>query len=106
MLRREEIHAELGREGVKVARCTVERMMRAEGLRGMPREKTRKTTIGEGAETERPEDLVKREFAATGPNQLWVADWQVSTSLRTDLTLDASTWASGPATAPATMSPG
>ena len=110
-----KVHAELNREGVKVARCTVERLMRAEGLRGIPREKTRKTTIGDGAETERPEDLVKRKFVATGPNQLWVADltyvrthagwtyvafvldvfsrmivgWQVSTSLRTDLALDA-----------------
>ncbi|MCX6405633.1 IS3 family transposase [Nocardioides sp.] len=110
-----KIHAELNREGVKVARCTVERLMRAEGLRGIPREKFRKTTIGDGAETERPEDLVKRKFAATGPNQLWVADltyvrthagwtyvafvldvfsrmivgWHVSTSLRTDLALDA-----------------
>ncbi|MDP3894819.1 IS3 family transposase, partial [Nocardioides sp.] len=110
-----KIHAELNREGVKVARCTVERLMRDEGLRGIPREKTRKTTIGDGAETERPEDLVKRRFVATGPNQLWVADltyvrthagwtyvafvldvfsrmivgWQVSTSLRTDLALDA-----------------
>jgi hypothetical protein len=48
--------------------------MRAEGLRGIPREKTRRTTFGDGAETERPEDLVKRKFIATGPNQLWVAD--------------------------------
>ena len=110
-----KIHAELNREGVGVARCTVERLMRAEGLRGMRRDKSRKTTIGEGAETERPEDLVKRKFVATAPNQLWVADltyvrthsgwtyvafvldvfsrmivgWQVSTSLRTDLALDA-----------------
>lgn len=110
-----KIHAELNREGVTVARCTVERLMKAEGLRGIPREKTRKTTIGDGAETERPEDLVKRKFVATAPNQLWVADltyvrthagwtyvafvldvfsrmivgWQVSTSLRTDLALDA-----------------
>lgn len=110
-----KIHAGLNREGVRVARCTVERLMRAEGLRGIPREKTRKTTVGDGAETERPEDLVKRKFRATGPNQLWVADltyvrthvgwtyvafvldvfsrmivgWQVSTSLRTDLALDA-----------------
>ncbi len=110
-----KIHAELNREGVRVARCTVERLMRAEGLRGIPREKTRKTTFGDGAETERPEDLVNRKFVATGPNQLWVADltyvrthagwtyvafvldvfsrmivgWQVSTSLRTDLALDA-----------------
>ena len=50
-----KMHAELNREGVRVARCTVERLMRAEGLRGIPREKTRKTTIGDGAETERPE---------------------------------------------------
>ena len=110
-----KIHAELNREGVTVARCTVERLMRAEGLRGIRREKTRKTTIGDGAETERPEDKVKRRFVATTPNQLWVADltyvrthagwtyvafvldvfsrmvvgWQVSTSLRTDLALDA-----------------
>src|SRR5690606_37768871 len=110
-----KIHAELNREGVKVARCTVERLMRQEGLRGISREKTRKTTIGEGAETERPEDLVSRKFVAAAPNQLWVADltyvrthagwtyaafvidvfsrkvvgWQVSTSLRTDLALDA-----------------
>lgn len=110
-----KVHAELNREGVRVARCTVERLMRAEGLRGIPREKTRKTTIGDGAETEPPEDLVNRKFIATAPNQLWVADltyvrthagwtyvafvldvfsrmivgWQVSTSLRTDLALDA-----------------
>ena len=38
-----KIHAELNREGVTVARCTVERLMRAESLRGIPREKTRKT---------------------------------------------------------------
>jgi putative transposase len=92
-----KIHAELNREGIPVARCTVERLMRGEGLRGIPREKTRKTTIGDGAETERPEDPVKRKFVATGPNQLWVADltyvrthagW-MSTSLRADLALDA-----------------
>ena len=110
-----KIHAELNREGIAVARCTVERLMRAAGLRGIPREKTRKTTVSGGAQTERPEDLVKRKFTATAPNQLWVADltyvrthagwtyvafvldvfsrmvvgWQVSTSLRTDLALDA-----------------
>lgn len=69
-----KIHAELNRQGIRVARCTVERLMRVEGLRGIAREKTRKTTIGDGAETERPADLVKRKFTATGPNQLWVAD--------------------------------
>ena len=69
-----KIHAELNREGIAVARCTVERLMRAAGLRGIPREKTRKTTVSGGAQTERPEDLVKRKFTATAPNQLWVAD--------------------------------
>jgi putative transposase len=98
-----------------VARCTVERLMRAAALRGIAREKTRKTTIGDGAETPRPADKVNRQFVATAPNQLWVADltyirtysgwvyaafvldvysrrivgWQVSTSLHTDLALDA-----------------
>ncbi len=110
-----KIHAELNRKGVRVARCTVERLMKAEGLRGIAREKTRKTTISDPTETQRPEDLVCREFVATAPNMLWVADltyvrthagwtyvafvldvfsrmvvgWQVSTSLRVDLALDA-----------------
>ena len=110
-----KVWAELNREGHSVARCTVERLMKIDGLRGIPREKTRKTTTSEGAETERPADLVDRKFLATTPNQLWVADltyvrthsgwvyaafildvfsrmvvgWQVSTSLRTDLALDA-----------------
>ncbi|WP_406049553.1 IS3 family transposase [Kribbella sp. NBC_00889] len=110
-----KIHAELNRGGIGVARCTVERLMRAEGLRGILRDKTRKTTQTEGAQTPRPADLVQRQFVADAPNQLWVADltyirthsgwvyaafvldvfsrlvvgWQVSTSLRTDLALDA-----------------
>lgn len=72
-----KIHAELNRqrgEHDRVARCTVERLMRAQGLRGIPREKSRKTTFGDGAETPRPEDRVKRQFVADAPNQLWVAD--------------------------------
>jgi putative transposase len=69
-----KVHAELKRKEIEVARCTVERLMRAEGLRGIPREKTRKTTLGEGAETPRPADLVERQFVAHAPNQLWVAD--------------------------------
>lgn len=110
-----KVHAELNREGVSVARCTVERLMRREGLHGIRRDTTRKTTIGGGAETERPADLVQRRFEATAPNQLWVADltyirthagwvyaafvidvfkrrvvgWQTSTNMRTDLALDA-----------------
>ncbi len=71
-----KVHAELNREGHDVARCTVERLMRDEGLRGIRREKTRKTTTSEGAETERPADLVERQFVAQAPNQLWVADIQ------------------------------
>ncbi|HIY66170.1 MAG TPA: IS3 family transposase [Candidatus Agrococcus pullicola] len=110
-----KVHAELNREGVSVARCTVERLMRELELQGLRRDKTIKTTSGDGAETERPADLVGRAFTATAPSQLWVADltyirthagwvyaafvidvfsrlvvgWQVSTSLRTELALDA-----------------
>ncbi|HEX2177665.1 MAG TPA: IS3 family transposase [Nocardioidaceae bacterium] len=110
-----KIHAELNRKGHRVARCTVERLMRAQGLRGIRWEKTRRTTVSEGAQTPPPADLVQRQFLARAPNQLWVADltyvrthsgwvyaafvidvfsrmvvgWQVSTSLRTDLALDA-----------------
>lgn len=109
-----KVHAELHRQGHRVARCTVQRLMRAAGLRGITRAKGPRTTIpGTGADT-RP-DLVARAFTAAGPGQLWVADitycrtfsgwvyaafvidvysrrvvgWQVSTSLRTDLALDA-----------------
>jgi putative transposase len=70
------MHAELNCEGVRVARRPVERLMRADGLRRIPRERIRKTTIGDGAETERPEDLVRRKLVATAPNQLWVADFK------------------------------
>ena len=109
-----KLHAQLRREGVSVARCTIERLMRSAGLRGVSRAKGPRTTIpGNGPET-RP-DLVERDFTATAPNQLWVADitycrtfagwvyaafvidvfsrrvvgWQLSRSLRTDLALDA-----------------
>ena len=97
-----------------VARCTTQRLMRELGLRGISRAKGPRTTIpGAGPET-RP-DLVERHFAAEAPDRLWVADitycrtfagwvyaafvidvfsrrvvgWQLSTSLRTDLALDA-----------------
>jgi putative transposase len=109
-----KIWHELHRRGEPVARCTVERLMRAAGLRGLLRDKSPRTTRP-AAETDRPRDLVKRDFTAAGPNQLWVADltyvrtavgcvyaafvldvfsrmivgWQVSTSLYTDLALDA-----------------
>ena len=109
-----KVWAELNRHGVDVARCTVERLMRETGLRGLLRDKSSRTTKP-AAETRRPGDLVKRDFTAAGPNQLWVADltyvrtttgwvyaafvldvfsrlivgWQVTTSLYTDLALDA-----------------
>ena len=114
---------QLNREEIKVARCTVERLMRAMGLHGAVRGKKCKTTIpDEGAS--RPADLVNRDFTASRPNQLWVADftyvatwlgfayvafvidvfarmivgWRASSSLRTDLALDAleqALWARG-----------
>ena len=109
-----KVHAELNRQGHRVARCTVQRLMRAAGLRGISRAKGPRTTIpGSGPDT-RP-DLVERNFTATAPDQLWVADitycrtfagwvyaafvtdvysrrvvgWQLSKHLRTDLALDA-----------------
>jgi putative transposase len=109
-----KIWHELHRHGMPVARCTVERLMRECGLRGLLRDKSPRTTRP-AAETGRPGDLVKRDFTAVGPNQLWVADltyvrtsvgwvyaafvldvysrmivgWQVATSLYTDRALDA-----------------
>ncbi|XVV10812.1 IS3 family transposase [Actinoplanes sp. CA-131856] len=109
-----KIWHELHRQGELVARCTVERLMQAAGLRGLLRDKSPRTTRP-APETGRPHDLVKRDFTAQAPNQLWVADltyvrtsvgwvyaafvldvysrmivgWQVSTSLYTDLALDA-----------------
>jgi transposase InsO family protein len=103
------------REGIKVARCTVERLMRSIGLRGAVRGRAYRVTTEAGTSLERPLDLVTRDFTATRPNQLWVADltyiatwrgfayaafvidvfsrkivgWRVSNSLRADLALDA-----------------
>ena len=58
---------EMGRAGHQVARCTVERLMRAEGLKGVQRAKSPRTTRPK-AETERPADLVDRKFVAERPN--------------------------------------
>jgi transposase InsO family protein len=103
------------REGFTVARCTVARLMREMGLRGVVRGKAFKTTTIVDEASQRPADLVKRNFKADRPNQLWVADityvptwvgfayvafvtdvfsrrivgWRVSKSLRSDLALDA-----------------
>ena len=102
-------------EGQDVARCTIERNMRHMGLAGVRRGRTFQITTTPAPATDRPLDLVARNFTATRPNQLWVADltfiaswrgfvyaafvidvfsrrivgWRVSNSLRTDLALDA-----------------
>ena len=109
-----KVWRQLRREGIGVARCTVERLMRQLGLHGVRRGKPRRTTTPHPSAS-RPADLVERDFSASGPNQLWVADltyvatwsgfvyvalvidafnrfivgWQASRSLRTDLALDA-----------------
>jgi putative transposase len=106
---------QLKREGVAVARCTVARLMRRLGLAGAVRGRAFKVTTIPDTPTTRPPDLVVRQFTAGCPNQLWVADltyvatwrgfvyvafvidvysrrivgWRVSTSLRSDLALNA-----------------
>ena len=64
----------LNRQGVTVARCTVERLMRAHGWRGVTRARTVRTTTPDAAHTRAP-DLVKRNFKASAPGQLHVADF-------------------------------
>jgi len=64
----------LHRLGHPVARCTVERLMRAGGLHGVVRGRAKRTTIP-GKDGMRAGDLVNRAFAAHAPNQLWVADF-------------------------------
>jgi transposase InsO family protein len=109
-----KVWRQLRREKIEVARCTVERLMREMGLRGAVRGRTFKTTIPDEFAA-LPLDRVDRDFRATRPNQFWVADltyvatwrgfvyvafvidvfsrqivgWRASTSLRTDLALDA-----------------
>ena len=105
---------QLRREGETVARCTVERLMRAMGLKGVRRGRTVKTTVSDPA-APCPRDRVNRNFTAPRPNMLWVSDftyvptwagfayvafvidvfaryivgWRVSGSMRTDFVLDA-----------------
>ena len=105
---------QLRREGTSVARCTVERLMRELGLRGVRRGRQVRTTLPDEA-APRPLDLVQRDFHPPAPNRLWVADityvrtwsgfayvafildafsryivgWHVSRSLHTDLVLTA-----------------
>ncbi len=109
-----KVWRQLQREGHVVARCTVERLMRRLEIQGVRRGAKRWTTARDET-LPQPADRVNRQFAATRPNQLWVADityaatwsgfvyvafvvdvfarrivgWRVSRSLRTDLVLDA-----------------
>jgi putative transposase len=111
----DKIWAQLNREGICVARCTVERLMRDMGISGARRGRAFKITTRSDDRQHRPDDLVDRQFKAPAPNRLWVADityvrtfdgwvyaafiidvfsrtvvgWQISRSLRTDLALDA-----------------
>jgi putative transposase len=70
----------LNREGTPVARCTVERLMRAHHLRGVVRGRTVRTTIADDTAM-RPADLVGRQFTVDAPNRLWVADFTYSAQL-------------------------
>jgi putative transposase len=65
---------QLQRDGVDVARCTVERLMAKNGLQGAVRGKKRRTTIP-GGQADRAPDLVERNFNASAPNRLWVSDF-------------------------------
>lgn len=64
----------LNREDIAVARCTLERLMREQGLVGAFRGKVKRTTIADPA-AQRPDDLVCRRFAPVAPDRLWVADF-------------------------------
>jgi putative transposase len=110
-----KVWKELRREGRRVARCTVERLMRTLGLRGAVRGRAWVTTTTPETPAMPMPDLVDRDFTVTAPNQLWVADctcvatwagfvyvafvidafarrivgWRVSASMRTEFFLDA-----------------
>jgi putative transposase len=68
-----KVWLQLNREGIQVARCTVERLMRSLGLAGAVRGRVKRTTIGDET-AERARDLVGRNFAPLAPDRLWVAD--------------------------------
>ena len=70
-----KVWRQLGREGVSVARCTVARLMRQMGLRGVARGKQTRTTIAGKAPC--PADRVNRQFRSARPNLLWLADFSV-----------------------------
>ena len=69
-----KVWLQLRREDIKVARCTVERLMHQLGLRGVRRGRRTRTTIPAGHAAAWPPDLVNRDFRAPAPNRLWVVD--------------------------------
>ncbi|ACA93584.1 transposase [Burkholderia cenocepacia] len=109
-----KVWKQMNREGIAVARCTVGRLMKLQGLRGAVRGKRVRTTLPD-VTAPRPLDRVNRQFKADRPNQLWVSDftyvstwqgwlyvafvidvfarrivgWRVSSSMTTDFVLDA-----------------
>ncbi len=109
-----KVWRQLHREGLNVAHCSVEQLMRKRGLRGLMRGKVQRTTFSD-KKAPCPLDRVKRQFQAERPNQLWVSDftyvstwqdwlymafiidvfarrivgWRVSSSMTTDFVLDA-----------------
>ena len=111
----DKIWDQLNKDGVVVARCTIERLMREMGLQGCRRGRVWVRTTEGDDRLDRPADLVDRQFRAAEPNRLWVADltyvkthsgwvyvafivdvfsrkvvgWQASRSLRSDLAIDA-----------------
>ncbi len=69
-----KVWRQLDREGISVARCTVARLMRQMGLRGVVRGKAVRTTRSDPAAA-CPQDLVQRQFQAAEPNALWLSDF-------------------------------
>jgi putative transposase len=69
-----KVWLQLRREGVGVARCTVERLMRGMGIAGVSAQRKKPRTTVPGAGAGRPGDLLERDFTAPAPNRRWVAD--------------------------------
>jgi putative transposase len=65
---------ELNRQGITVARCTTERLMRQLGLQGVRRGRKVRTTVP-GSGGQRAPDLLRRDFTAPAPDRRWVADF-------------------------------
>jgi putative transposase len=74
----DKVWKQMNRERIAVARCTVERLMKQLGLRGVMRGKRVRTTVPD-AIAPRPLDRVNRQFKAARPNQLWVSDFTYGT---------------------------